>query len=382
MHLKLEELQKVVKKTIKEEQRHSAIREELFRVFGPPVMISKNHEKVAEAVNEQLDICESTGRQIQRGIVKTSILVEASVDDSAIVRKMAARLLPEKMVVRLLNDPSSSVRCAAAKRCAYSLVKESIKKFPHDDQLKTIVRLKKLQEAGLPTPKVNDEPFDMYGEEPLGDAARTKYSDKDFSDEWYSRLAHKLCTEYGKNLEGNWEETIATRVAASQYSVSGAKIDREKLLKCIYDCVKEREDAILGEGSLKAIAKRLLREAHMDDAVMPLIEDRNDPVSDLLESNCSSAKYVEEAEKLFSVRKSTVPAGIKKYRLGEGSHKETLIPVNAKVPGGNMNVTVENALDRYVDSWNKRQALEGEPYRLSWGLGAALDSVSFNLTLK
>lgn len=382
MHLKLEELQKVVKKTIKEEQRHAAIREELFRVFGPPVMVSKNYEKVAEAVNEQLDFCESTGRQIQRGVIKTSVLVEASVDDSAVVRKMAARLLPEKMATRLLNDPSSCVRCAAAKRCSYSVVKEALKKFPNDDQLKSIVRGKKLQEAGIPTPKTVEEPFDMYGEEPLGDAVRSKYSEKDFSDEWYARLAHKLCIEYGKNLEGNWEETIATRVAASQFSVSGAKIDREKLLKSIYACIKEREDAVLGEGSLKAIAKRLLREAYLDDAAMPIIEERADPVADLFESNYSTAQYVEEAEKLFVVRKSTVPAGIKKYRLGEGNHKETLIPVNAKIPGGIMTVVVENALDRYVDSWNKRQALDGEPYRLSWGPGVSLDAVSFNLTLK
>lgn len=383
MHLKLEELQKVVKKTIKEEQRHAAIREELFRVFGPPVMVSKNYEKVAEAVNEQLDFHESTGRQIQRGSVKTSILVEASVADSAVVRKVAARLLPEKMAARLLNDPSSSVRCAAAKRCSYSVVKEALKRFPNDDQMKSIAKDKRLQEAGIPAPKAVEEPFDMYGEEPLGDAVRTKYNDKDFSDEWYARLAHKLCTEYGKNLEGNWEETIATRVAASQFSVSGARIDREKLLKSIYACIKEREDAILGEGSLKAIAKRLLREAHMDDAAMPVIEDRADPVADLFESNCSTAQYVEEAEKLFSIRKSTVPSGIKKYRLGEGHHGETLIPVNGRIPGGSMTSTVEQALDRYVDSWNKRQALAGEPYRLSWGPHASgIDMVGFNLQLK
>ena len=117
---------------------------------------------------------------------------------------------------------------------------------------------------------------------------------------------------------------------------------------------------------------------------MPAVdEDRNDPVSDLLESNYSSAKYIEEAEKLFSVRKSTVPAGIKKYRIGEGSHVETLVPVNGRIPGGSMTATAEQALDRYVDSWNKRQALAGEPYRLSWGPHASgIDMVGFNLQLK
>lgn len=382
MQLKLEELQRVAKKTIREEQKHAMLREELFRVFGPPVMVSKNCERVAEAVNEQLDLFESSGREVQRGSIKTSVLVEASASNSAVVRKVAARLLPVKMASRLLTDPSSTVRCAAAKRLPYETIKEAVRMFPNDDQLKTIVRQKKILEAGLPKPETVDEPFDMYGEEALGDTVKTKVSEKDLPDAWYDRLAAKLCAEYGSNLEGNWEEILATRVVASHYSTTGIKLNRDKLLDAIYDCIKEREEAVLGEGSLKAIAARLLRESYLDDPVLPILEEKSDPVIDLLESNFSSAQYVSEAEKIFSIRKSTVPAGIKKYRLGEGSHKETLIPVNAKIPGGSMSVVVENALDRYVDSWNKRQALEGEPYRLSWGLGAALDSVSFNLTLK
>jgi hypothetical protein len=384
MHLKLEELQRVAKKTIKEEQKHTSIRDELFRVFGPPVMVSKNCEKVAEAVNEQLDLFESSGREVQRGFVKTSVLVEASVSPSPTVRKVAARLLPVKMAVRLLNDPSSSVRCAAAKRLPYESLKESIKRFPNDDQLRSIVRKKKLNESGLPKPEEVDEPFDMYGEEPLGSAVKTRVSDKDLPDTWYERLAHKLCSDYGGNLEGQWEETLATRVVASHYSTTGVKLDREKLLKCIYDCIEEREDAVLGEGSLKSIANRLIRESYLDDSVMPILEeDRNDPVADLLESNCSSAQYIDDAEKLFCIKKSSVPAGIKKYRLGEGHLVETHVPVNGKIPGGKMTATVENALDRYVDSWNKRQALAGEPYRLSWGPHAStIGMVGFNLQLK
>jgi hypothetical protein len=384
MHLKLEELQQVAKKTIKEEQKHSFIRDELFRVFGPPVMVSKSCERVADAVNEQLDLSESSGRVVQRDVIKTSVLVEASVSPCASIRKIAARLLPGKMAARLLNDPSSSVRCAAAKRFPYESLKESVRKFPADDQLRAIARQKKLHEAGLPKPKEVDEPFDMYGEEPLGDSAKTWTTDKDQPDSWYERLAHKLCSEYGSNLEGQWEELIATRYVASHFSTTGVKLNRDKLLKAIYDCIEEREDAVIGEGSLKSIASRLLKESYLDDAVIPIIDEaRNNPVADLLESNCSSAQYIEDAEKLFSVRKSSVPAGIKKYRLGEGHHGETLIPVNGKIPGGKIDSTTEQALDRYVDSWNKRQAIAGEPYKLSWGPhGSSFDMVGFNLELK
>jgi len=384
MHLKLKELQQVAKKTIKEEQKYATIREEFFRVFGPPVMVSKNCDRVAEAVNEQLDLSEAFRREVQRGSVKTSVLIEASISNSAALRKVAARLLPEKMVVRLLEDPSSSVRCAAAKRLPYEAIRESIKKFPNDDQLLTIARQKKLQEAGLPDPEEVDEPFDMYGEEPLGDSVKTHKSDKDLPDTWYKRLAHKICSDYGGNLEGNWEETIATRIVASHYSTTGVKLDRDKLLNSIYDCIKEREDEVLGEGSLRAIARRLMKESYLDSSVMPIVEeDVRDPVVDLLESNYSTAQYVDEAERLFSVKKSSVPSGIKKYRLGEGSHVETLVPVNGKIPGGSMTSVVEQALDRYVDSWNKRQALAGEPYRLSWGPhGSGINMVGFNLELK
>jgi hypothetical protein len=384
MHLKLKELQQVAKKTIKEEQKYATIREEFFRVFGPPVMVSKNCDRVAEAVNEQLDLSEASRREVQRGNVKTSVLIEASISNSVALRKVAARLLPEKMAARLLEDPSSSVRCAAAKRLPYALVRESIKNFPNDDQFLTIVRQKKLQEAGLPAPEEIDEPFDMYGEEPLGDSSKTRKSEKDLPDTWYKRLAHKICSEYGGNLEGNWEEIIATRIVASHYSTTGVKLDRDKLLNSIYDCIKEREDAVLGEGSLKAIASRLLKESYLDDAVMPIVEeDVKDPVADLLESNYSTAQYVDETERLFSVKKSSIPSGIKKYRIGEGSRAETLVPVNGKIPGGLMTSIVEQALDRYVDSWNKRQALAGEPYRLSWGPHATgIDMVGFNLQLK
>lgn len=383
MHLKLEELQRVAKETIKEEQSHKSLREELFRVLGPPVMVSKNYEKVAVAANEQLDLLESFNRPVDRGAFKVSVLIEASRSKSSSVRKIAARLLPEKIASRLLSDPSSSVRCAAAKRSSYALVKEAIKRFPTDDQLRTIAKAKKIQEAGLPDAVRIDEPFDMYGDGPLGDAVKQKKGG-DLPDTWYQRLAAKLCAEYGSNLEGQWEEILASRVVASHFSTTGVRLDRDKLLNAIHDCIKEREDEVLGEGSLKSIAARLLKESYLDDAVMPILdEERNDPVADLLESNYSTAQYVEAAEKIFSIRKSVVPSGIKKYRLGEGSHVETMIPVNGKIPGDRMNSTSEEALDRYVDSWNKRQAISGEPYRLSWGPhGSGINMVGFHLQLK
>lgn len=382
MQLRLEELQQVVKRTVKEEKSNAMIRDDLRRVLGPSVEVPGALDRVAEVANEQLDFLESTGRFPRQGAFRLSALKEAASHKSPNVRKLAARLLPERMATCMASDPSSKVRCAAANRLSYSQIKESIKRYPGDDQLRTIVRSKKLHEAGVPNPKPADEPFDMYGEEPLGDAVKTR-TGMDVPDTWYDRTARKLCGEYGNNLEGQWEEVLATRVVASHYSTTGVKLDREKLLKAIYDCIKEREDAVIGEGSLKSLAARLLKESYLDEATMPIIEENHDPIADLLESDSSTSEYVSRAEDLFAVKKSTIPAGIKKYRMGEGLH-ETQIPVKGRIPGlGQVTPTVEKALDRYVDSWNKQQAMSGEPYKLSWGPnGAGVDLIGFNLELK
>lgn len=383
MHLKLEELRRIAKRTIDQEQKHTSLREELFRVYGAPVMVSANFEKVFEAANEHIDLLESTGRDTCRGDFKLSVLLGATDSTSPAARKIAARLLPERFASRLTSDRSTEVRCAAARRLDYSLVKEAVKKYPNDDQLRTIARQKRLEEAGLPKPKEVDEPFDLYGEEPLGQAVKQKPGD-DLSDSWYERLAKKLCSQYGNNLEGQWEEALATRYVASHYSTTGVMLDREKLLKCVYDCIKEREDAVIGEGSLRALSARLLRESCLEEEVaMPVIEEKTDPAASLLDASHSSTSYVNEAERVFSVRKSTIPAGVKKYRIGESRMSAESVPVNGKIPGGKLTSRLETALDRYVESWNKQQALRGEPYRISWGphpLG--VDMIGFNVELK
>jgi len=380
MNLKINDLRSVAKRTIREERHQATLREELFRVFGPPVMVSKNCEQVAVATNEYLDLLETSGKSLKNDI-KLSALLEASRSKSSEIRKIAARLLPEKYSRNLLKDKNSSVRLAAAKRSSYALVKESLKLFPGDDQLLNVAKKLKLQEAGLPQPEEQEEYFDMYGEEPLGAAIKQKAPIDDEADSWYERLASKICSEYGGNLEGNWEEIAATRFAAGCFSVSGATIDRNRLLQAIYDRIEEREKLAMGEGSLKSLAARLLKESQHEQEVMPVIEEKKNPIKDLLESNLSAGQYVEAAEKLFQIKKSEIPPGIKKYRMGEGSYRPTYIPVNGKIPVGGMTILSEKALDRYVESWNRKQELSGEPYVLSWGPGFN-SKITFNVILK
>ena len=382
MHLKLEALRRTAQRVMKETRQDAALREELFRVLGPSVMVSESLSKVAAASNEQLDVMEASGRALPIGDIKTSTLLECATSKSVDVRKVVARLVPTRLSSKFINDVSSEVRCAAARRLPHAVVAEAARRHPADDSLRMIAREKRLQEAGVPTPKPSEEPFDMYGE-PLDGAMKQKDPLKDMPDTWYERLAHKLHSEYGTNLEGNWEELLATRVVASHFSTTGVRLDREKLLKAIYDCIREREDAVLGEGSLRSIAERLRRESFLDEAVMPVIEEVVDPVADLLRTDFSTSQYVAAAEKLFSVKKSIVPAGIKKYRLGEGRMAETLIPVKGTLPSATVTPQIEAALDKYVESWNRTQAVAGEPYRLSWSPHPTSDDVvGFHLELK
>lgn len=383
MKLKLKELQNVAKTTMKEERAVNNLREEIVNILGPSVNVLGSHNYFASFVNDHLDVLESTGRFPRQGTVKTTTLIEASGSKFAEIRKVAARLLPEKFISKFLNDSNSSVRCAAAKRLPYSTIKEAVKFYTDDDQLRSIVRMKRLHEAGMPAPKVVDEPFDIYGEEPLGDSVKT-HSLEELPDSWYERLAIKLCKEYGTNLEGQWEEILATRVATSNFATGSSNIDRDKLLKAIYKCIEEREDLVLGEGSLKSIVRGLRKKEYLDEAVMPILEETIDPVKELLEASLSSSAYIERAEKLFSVKKSYIPAGIKKYRLGEGYNVDTEVPMLGRLPNGSsITSTTEKALDVYVDSWNKQQTIKGEPYKLSWTPHpSSINMVGFNLELK
>jgi len=383
MHLKLRELQAVVKSEMKKDKTFSALREELFRALGPSVMVSHNYSKVFEAANEQLDYLEATGRSLSEGSIKTSLLIEAAASESRDVRRLAARLLPLKFAKALLGDASSSVRCAAARRLPHTIVAEAVKRYPGDETLRLIARDKRLQEAGLPNPKPITEPFDMYGEKPLGSAVKTQVSSDDLTDTQYDLWAHKLCQMYGGNLERQWEEIAATRHIASHYASTGVKLDRDKLLKKIYDCLDARDEKVVEEGSFRGIASRLLAESAGDEAFMPVIEEVKDPVKDLVEANYSTSRYLAEAESLFCVRKSYLPPGIKKYRLGEGRADDVEVPMKATVPGSYIGAREERALDLYVKHWNDQQSRRGEPFKLSWSQHpSGVNLVGFNLELK
>lgn len=381
MNLRLKQLQSVVADVVKEEKAMKLFVEELRRNLGPGIMVSNKLKEIAIAANEQLDIMEAHGRPVDRNFFKTSIVLEAANSPLSPVRKLAARLLPTKLSSKLVFDPASSVRCAAAQRAPVKLVSEASRRFPGDYQLQSIAE-SRIHEAGLPAPMVSEE-FDMYGEKSINPVVKgyDQHKGDDFPASWYERMAKKLCQNFGGNLEGNWEEKAVTNFCSHSYATNRTVIDRDKLLQAVYDCIEERENLLVKESHGASLTAHLSEEL-MNEAFMPIIEEKQDPIADLLEGGFSGAEYVKRTEELMKIKKSYLPPGIKKYRLGEGRRDEVLIPVNGRVPGG-FNAKSERALDQYVDAWNKQQALRGEPYQLSWSPHpVSIDMVGFNLQLK
>jgi hypothetical protein len=385
MRLRLEELQRVVKRAVDEERATESLRTEVNRVLGSAVIAEGRAEQVAEAANEKIDVLERTGRA-SRLSFKPSVMVRWLDHTDPGVRKFAARVVPEKFLAKMVNDRSHAVRATVARRVPIGAVSEMLKKFPSDDQVRLIYKQRKLAEAGLPKPKVDDEPFDMYGEERLGDAVKQDEGDE-LSEQWYRDRAFKFMQDYGGNIEDTWEEVTAHRYAASLKATSGVEIDEAKLLKAIKELIEEREERAMDRSSLKETLAYLRRQEKLElirESTIPTLNFDVDPVLELVEGNLTPATYLDEAKVLFRIQESTIPPGIRKHRLGERNARWTSAPVIGKLPhGGSFRSIDEKALDMYCEAWNGRQMHEGEPLRLEWSTHPGeVGKVSFNVTLR
>lgn len=373
MGLRFNRLQSVVKTEVRREKNNRALREELIRVLGAPIVISESPEEVFRAANDRLDVLEATGRFPRSEKFKHSIFLEAARGGSVEARKLAARILPEKLCLQFLSDKSSEVRCAAAKTAPMRLLDEAMRKFPEDDQLLSVVKARRLMEDGIPAPKSVDEPFDMYGDERL-DVAKQHFNDQ-LPKNWYKRYASKLCKDYGTNLEGQWEE-VAAVVHANAHASFGFKIDKDQLLQAIYDHLEAREDEVLDEGFFRRTSRRLMVES-LNENFMPVIPEETDPVVDLLESKKSAADYMSSFERLFKVKKRHV---LLESLVQEGLDGNINAPTESVIPGGMLTPSVERAVDIYVDCWNAKSRLLGGFHKLSWLPND--DQVVFHLEMK
>jgi len=368
MHLKLDELQKLVKAALTEEKAGDALRQEIARVLGPVIVTERRFVDVVAAANDRLDVLDRTGRST--GLSWDSKVTTSWINHSdPEVRKFAARVVPESTLSKMVGDKNSSVRAAIANRSKLSVIKEMIKRFPADDQLRSIFRIKKLDEAGIKQPKIQDEPFDVNGDRRLGDMARTQQG-PELSDTWYRTQARRFVTDYGRNIEYAWEEAAVNRFCSSVKAISGVDVDESKMLQCIKDLIEEKEDRALERDAVKETLNYLgnMQEQElMIEGCLPEFNDDRDPIQDLLESGCTGEQFIDQASQMFQIKESMLPLAIRKYRFSEGSARQTLVPCIGTLPHNEGFRSIdERALDMFCEFWSKRQAMAGEPLRLEW----------------
>lgn len=256
MRIKLQDLQEVVKQTTTDTKLTETFRNEVNRVFSYSIVTDVPVEQLAKAVNEQLDILEYTNKKL-RTPFKPSVLCKFTNHVNENVRLVAARELPERFAINMLNDKSELVQYALAKRLPIKVVKEMVKRYPDDDSLSCIYE-SRLLEAGVPEPKEPKEPFDGKGER-LGDVIKTPLA-VDLSDQWYDTQALKFLHDYGKDIEFNWEESVVKNFCNSTKATSGVEIDAKKLQNAIMKRVEDTEDEVLDRLKLKESIKITISE--------------------------------------------------------------------------------------------------------------------------
>jgi hypothetical protein len=375
MGLKLKELQKVVVNVVKKEKSYEILREEITRVLGPTVLTTRGVNRMAESANDILDICEATGKSIAQ--IKPSLLVKFVNSEHVQVRKLISRLLPENFLKLMSNDPDSTVRFSVAKRLPKSLVVEMMRKFPNDEALRTIANQKVLNEQGIAKPKIIDEPFDLYGEEPLK-ASEEDLQHPGLTDTWYQNQAHKIFNMFGRNIEQQWEESTVRRYVDSMKSM-GIEVDLDKLLDAVYDLIEARQEEVMKEGLLSSLANNLKLEG---TGFMPVISEQVDNTTKLVSSRYSSSEYIQRFENLFKV-KHAISSNPSYKILREGAAK-VKHPSTAMLPSSTYRSVDEKALDMYVNAWNSKESFGKKAhYKLAWSPDAeVVNMVNFHLELK
>jgi len=393
MRLNLRDLQAAVKRTLDEERAVEELKNEIKRVLGPAVIIEGRIEDVVQSANSWMDVLDRTGRSSRFDFlaqVTTGFLDHRHPS----VREFAARVVPEKFLGKLTSDAEPKVRHIVASRVPLETVREMLKKFKNDDELRLIYRKRKaakLHEAGVSQPKAEPMGHDpVEGAEAYGDAAKTAPG-PELSETWYRQQAWRLMHEYGRNIEYAWEELAVRRFCNSIKATSLIEIDETKLLKCVKDLIKEKEELAMERNSLRenalkstlAYLEQQAEEEALNEGMLPELNEVEDPVRKLVEARLTGEQFIEQAKTLFRVQEGQLPMAIRKYRLGEGNTKVTPMPVIGWLPhGGSFRAIDERALDMFCEHWNKRQAAAGEPIRLQWTTHPVdLSKVGFTVSL-
>ena len=375
MRAKLKELRAVVEKAAAKKRIDEALRSEVIRVLGSAVVIDDDNQRLAENVNDRLDVLERTGRAKNLQF-KASVLSHYINDSSSEMRRFVARVLPENYVMRMCNDVDPFVMHTVARRSPVRVVKEMYRLHSNDDELAVILEEKKQKED-------DDEGYTLNRRR-MGDLARPENSQEDeLSDVWYAEKAHKLIQDYGGNIEGQWEEIAVRRYCSSLRTTSGIEVDGKKLLKHVRDLETAHDDRTLKRYELKEVARQLREGVEFDVPSECIIDDvSRNLMSSLTSCERNPSQFIKDVNQIFNVRESVVPAGLRKYCVSEGVSLDTMIPCSAIMPNAG-SYDDERVLDSYVKYWNRLQESRGEPIRIAWVHNPTLQGkVTFTVELK
>lgn len=374
MHFKLGQLQAVVKNVIAEEKTISSLRSDISTMLGPTVIVEGDIIDVIDNANDILREHELRGslQSLQRP--KTAVLLKLSEHKNPEFRKFAARLLPEKLVIRLAKDRDPSVRIAVAARVPYAVLQEMVKNFSSDDGLRTLYLKRRLNEGGVSDPKKVD-PFISVNKKKLGDAGKTD-SYQDLSDQWYEDRARDFIKFYGNNLEGSWEETAAHRFCSSMRATNGVIVDELKLLKKIKDLIEDHDDFLMKKDVMKESREALLASSLFEESFVEEV----DQVRDLLVNKQSHDSYLIKASKVLNVefqqmKLEVTTKAVDRFNLVECTSLVVNVPTRCKLPHAEGFRSIdERALDLFCESWNSKQRMRGITAKVSWTYSADDDA--------
>lgn len=357
MRLKLQNLQSVVQRVVREEKIFYALKEEVKRSLGPSIITEgRDIESICDAAMDHLDVLQA--RNVRPGKFGPSLAVAMLSHVLPEVRRLGARLAPVSQLHRVTNDKSPLVRCEVAKRIDVPALKEMMRRFPNDETIHIIYEVRE------------EDGFDMYGSERLGDAVKQP-DEQELTDMWYESLARKMVSDYEHQTEGTWRHVAVDRYVSAVKATSGVEIDPEKLLEAIDKLITERDDDMLDSKSLKETIDHLDNHVMMESTLYTMGTEDSDIVADLLRSRLGTTEYIARAEEVFSIREARAPKAVERLVLSEGVRVRASVPVRGELPHDSGFRSVdERALDLYVESWNKRRNAEGDPMRISWTTSA------------
>lgn len=354
MRLKLSDLQQVVKETLQEKKHSDAFCDEIKKVFGPSVIVGSTLESLVETANEHLDVLEYKGH-LDTVHFSDKVALEMVNHESAKVRKFVARVLSESVASSLLFDRNASVRIAAAKKSSAKMIKEALRKFPNDVALNDLFEEKKKNKVSAL-------------------AAAAAFKDEDMlSEEWYDGVARKLIQDYGRTLDTTWKTSAVKQFCSSTRATTRLPVDSAKLMKKMNDLISSYETNRAKELGINESLQRLTVESENDQ----------DLVDNLIGENLSPKEFIDRCNNIFNVRYATLPPGIMKYKIREGLSLSK-IPVSCMLPHNSSPRKIDEiALDTFVDNWNNKQKMMGEPFKLRWdNHPEVMNKITFKVELK